>query len=188
MESVTRMLESIDRTGSSGMDQLVALVYDDLRSLAHRQLNRERADHSLSTTALIHEAYLKLADQTRVPERGRAYFFGAAAIAMRQILVDHARRRGRQKRGGKRQPVTLEEQHLIVDEFATEVLDLHEALDRLTVMDARAARVVEFRFFGGLSNEETADLLGVSPRTVRRDWLMAKAWLYRALRGDESTS
>jgi len=184
IEDLTRMLESVDREGALDMDQLVALVYDDLRSLAHNELKRERVDHTLSTTALIHEAYLKLADQSRVPARGRAYFFGAAAIAMRQILVDHARHRGRQKRGGKRRPITLDEQHLIADDFATEMLDLDDALRQLTSIDARAARVVECRFFGGLSNEETADVLGISPRTVRRDWLTARAWLYRALRGD----
>jgi RNA polymerase sigma factor (TIGR02999 family) len=185
-ESVTRLIESVDHRGDGDMGRLVALVYDDLRAIAHRQLRGERPDHTLSTTALIHEAYLKLADQTRVPARGRAYFFGAAAIAMRQILVDHARRRGRRKRGGGQRPVTLEEEHLVADDFAAEVLDLHEALDRLAAIDARSARVVECRFFGGLSNEETADALDISPRTVRRDWLTARAWLFRALHGDES--
>ena len=165
------------------MDRLLPLVYDELRGMAHGHLLRERRSHTLNTTALVHEAYLKLVDQTRAPVRSQAYFFGAAARAMRQILVDHARRRGRQKRGGGQQPVTLEEQHLADGEFAAEVLDLDAALERLAEIEPRAARVVECRFFGGLSVEETAEVLGVSSRTVKRDWIMAKAWLYRTLHG-----
>lgn len=163
------------------MDRLLPLVYDELRGMAHGYLLRERSGHTLSTTALVHEAYLKLVDQERAPLESRAYFFGAAARAMRQILVDHARHRMRQKRGGKQQPVTLEEQHLLADDFATNVLDLDRALHRLAALEPRLARVVECRFFGGIGVEETAEVLGVSPRTVKRDWMMAKAWLYRVL-------
>lgn len=165
------------------MDRLLPLVYDELRGMAHGYLLRERRGHTLSTTALVHEAYLKLVDRTRTPIESRAYFFGAAARAMRQVLVDRARHRMRQKRGGGQRPVTLEERHLLADHFAADLLDLDEALRRLAEIEPRAARVVECRFFGGLTVEETAEVLDVSSRTVKRDWIMAKAWLYRELRG-----
>lgn len=182
---ITRLLQADGAAGRQRLEHLLPLVYDELHVLAHRQLSRERGDHTLSTTALIHEAYLKLVDNSQVAARGRAYFFAAAAQAMRQILVDYARRRGRQKHGGKQQLVTLQEQHLIADAFAVEVLDLHEALQRLADIDERSARVVVCRYFGGLSTEETAAALDVSPRTVKRDWMMARAWLFRALQGEE---
>jgi RNA polymerase sigma factor (TIGR02999 family) len=181
--TITALLETATPEDEDVMDRLLPLVYDELRGMAHGYLVRERPGHTLNTTALVHEAYLKLVDQTRAPLESRAYFFGAAARAMRQILVDHARRRMRHKRGGKHEPVTLEEQHLIADDFATNVLDLDSALHRLAALEPRAARVVECRFFGGISVEETAEVLGVSPRTVKRDWIMAKAWLYRVLNG-----
>lgn len=165
------------------VDRLLPLVYDELRGMAHGYLLRERRGHTLSTTALVHEAYLKLVDSTRAPVESRAYFFGAAARAMRQILVDRARHRMREKRGGGQRPVTLEEQHLLADHFAADLLDLDDALHRLAEIEPRAARVVECRFFGGLTVKETSEVLDVSSRTVKRDWIMAKAWLYRALRG-----
>jgi RNA polymerase sigma factor (TIGR02999 family) len=180
-DAVTALLRS-DEDGAALMDQLLPLVYTELRGLAHGYLARERADHTLSTTALVHEAYLKLVDQSQVTARGRTYFFGAAARAMRQILVDYARRRMRLKRGGDRDPVSLSGVQLSVDDFAADLIDLDEALDRLADLDPRQAEVVECRFFGGLTTKETAKVIGVSPRTVKRDWALARAWLYRRLR------
>ena len=135
----------------------------------------------MQTTGLVHEAYLKLVDQTRVPKNGRAYFFGAAARAMRQVLVDAARHRKRLKRGGGQRPLTLDENVLGIDGFAAEVLDLEEALENLAVEFPRQAEVVECRFYGGLSVGETAGVLEVSPRTVKGDWALARAWLFAAL-------
>jgi RNA polymerase sigma factor (TIGR02999 family) len=166
-------------------DELLPLVYDELRRIAHRQLAREHRQRTLSTTGLVHEAYLKLVDQTRVTARDRAYFFAAAARAMRQVLVDAARRRGRVKRGSGDVPLDLEDFQVAADDFAAELRDLDEALERLAVLFPRQARVVECRFFGGLSVEETAEALTLAPRTVKRDWSLARAWLYRELRGRE---
>src|SRR5690606_27472828 len=136
---------------------------------------------TLQTTALVHEAYFRLADDTKVTARGRAYFFAAAARAMRQVLVDHARRRNAAKRGGGVEPVSLDETRLAVDELAAELLDLDRELERLAALNERHARVVECRFFAGLSVEETAAALDVSPRTVKSDWALARAWLYETL-------
>ncbi len=168
-------------TEGAVIDQLVPLVYDELRRLAHRQLARERGQVTLDTTGLVHETYLKLVDQSRIPARGRNYFFGAAARAMRQVLVDAARRRNRQKRGGGHRPQTLEETRIALEGFATEILDLEEALNHLEVEFPRQARVVEYRFFGGLTVEETAQILEISARTVKGDWALAKAWLFDRL-------
>jgi len=151
--------------------------------MARRRLARERHRGTLSTTALLHEVYLKLVDETRVPMKSRAYFFGAAARAMRQVLVDAARRRRRLKRGAGEVPVELEESHLAVDGCAAEVLDLDDALRELVRVYPRQAQVVECLFFGGLSVEETAQGLDLSPRTVKRDWALARAWLFRRLKG-----
>jgi len=170
------------------LDQLLPLVYDELRRMARRHLADERENHTLSTTALVHEAYLKLVDQTWASAQGRGYFFGAASRAMRQILVDHARHRVRNKRGGKQQPIPLEEHHLVVDGFDEELLGVDVALRELESIQPRAVRVVECRFFGGLSVEETAETLGISVRTVKRDWILAKAWLYRKLTGTANPS
>jgi len=167
--------------GRQTFDELLPLVYNELRRMAHGQLVRERRQRTLSTTDLVHEAYLKLVDQAQVPLKSRGYFFAAAARAMRQVLVDAARRRGRLKRGGGQAPVELDESQLAVDEFAAEVSDLDEALDRLAAVFPRQARVVECRFFGGLSLDETAEALTLAPRTVKRDWALARAWLYREL-------
>lgn len=164
------------------LDRLMPLVYDDLRHLARRQLAREHGAISLQTTGLVHEAYLKMVDQSRVSARGRAYFFGAAARAMRQVLVDAARRRNRLKRGAGQRSVTLEEALVASDCFAIEILELEDALQRLTKEYPRPARVVELRFFGGLSVEETAAVLAVSPRTVKGDWALARAWLFEAMK------
>ncbi len=179
----TTLLETAERGDESTLDRLVPLIYDELREMAHRQLARERRDLTLQTTALVHEAYLKLVDDTRVTHRGRAYFFAAAARAMRQILVDRARRRNAAKRGGGAEMVTLEEEDASVDAYAVELLDLDDALERLAERSPRQVRVVECRFFAGMSVEETAEVLGVSPRTVESDWAMARAWLFQALGG-----
>lgn len=188
-DTITAVLR--DQSGRDNvMDRLLPLVYDQLRAMARRHLRGERDANTLDTTALVHEAFLKLVDQTWASAESRAYFFGAASRAMRQILVDHARLRMRKKRGGRPRPVELEEHHLVVDELAVELLDLDDALQKLALIQPRAAHVIECRFFGGLSVEETAATLDISVRTVKRDWIMARAWLYRQMRsarGEESS-
>lgn len=186
----TALLEGSDPGSQGELNHLLPLVYDELRALAHRQLVGEQAGHTLNTTALVHEAYFRLVDDTRVTRRGRSYFFGAAARAMRQVLVDHARRRLAEKRGGDVERVTLDEDRLgaaagrvDVDRLAEELIDLDRALSDLAQMNPRHARVVECRFFGGMEVEETAEALGVSPRTVKYDWALARAWLRGALAG-----
>jgi RNA polymerase sigma factor (TIGR02999 family) len=164
------------------MGRLVALVYDELRRMAHRQLSNERGPCTLDTTGLVHEAYLKLIDQDTVPIRNRNYFFAAAARAMRQVLVDAARRRKRLKRGGGERPLPLDETQIVVDDYAAELVELDDALVRLAGEHPRPARVVECRFFGGLSIDETAMALEISPMTVKRDWMLARTWLYRDLK------
>jgi RNA polymerase sigma factor (TIGR02999 family) len=180
----TSLLQSGDASDGDTIPGLVELVYDELRSMAHRQLERAGVESTLQTTELVHEVYLRLVDESRVTTRGRAYFFAAVAQSMRRVLVDRARRRTASKRGGRHasSPLSLDAVSIPVDEFAQELLDLDAALERLAVLDLRQARVVECRYFGGLSVEATADALGVSPRTVKYDWALARAWLYHALR------
>lgn len=156
-----------------------SLVYDELRQVARRQW---RGGDTLQATALVHEVYMRLADDARVMGRGRAYFFGAAVNAMRQIAIDHARKRSRAKRGGDAVPVTLKTGDAEVESLATDVLDLHHALEKLAQLNGRQARVVECRYFGGLDVDETAEALEISARTVKRDWMLARAWLFRELR------
>ncbi|MES2359701.1 MAG: ECF-type sigma factor [Gemmatimonadota bacterium] len=185
-------LAMLRRGAPDGLEQLIPLVYAELRRVAHRQLAVEPAGHTLSTTALVHEAYLRLADQTRVEWTSRAQFFGLAARAMRRVLVDYARRHQAARRGGPQQrPVALDDAEadsgadadaLAVAARGDELLALDEALERLSALDPRLGRVVECRFFGGLTEAETAEALGVSQRTVAGDWLMARGWLYQALR------
>ena len=177
-----------DRTPGA-MDRLMPLVYDQLRQVAHGQLGAEPTGHTLTTTALVHETYLRLVDQTRVDWQDRAHFFAVATRAMRRILIDYARRHRAARRGGQSdgtppKPISLDEVELPVAERAETLLALDEALDRLEQIDARLARVVECRFFAGLEERETAAALGVSQRTVARDWAVAKGWLYRELRGE----
>ena len=160
---------------------LLPVVYDELRRLAHRHLRREAADHTLATTELVHEAYLRLASQSRVQWNGRAHFLGVAATVMRRILVDHARGHHSLKRGGALARVPLELAELAGDEPAELLLALDEALGRLQARDERQARVVECRFFGGMTEEETAEALGVGLRTVKRDWAKARSWLYQEI-------
>lgn len=181
------LLETAERGSPDTVNLLIPLLYEELRALAHQQLGRERSDQTLRTTALVHEAYLKLVDHTRVTEHGRAYFFAAAAHAMRQVLVDRARRRNAAKRGGGVKMVSLGDDDAAVDAYASELLDLDDALQRLAGHSPRQVKVVEYRFFAGMNVEETAKALGVSPRTVESDWAMARAWLFRALGGLPST-
>lgn len=162
-------------------DRLFPLVYDQLRRIAHRQFGRERSGHTLGTTALVHEAYLKLVDQTRAQLTDRAHFFAVAARAMRRILVDYARRHRAAKRGGPLGPVSLDDTALVADQRSDTLVALDGALTRLAEVDERLSRVVECRFFGGLTEEETAEALAVTARTVRRDWVKAKGWLSREL-------
>lgn len=185
-EEVTRLLVAW-RDGRAGVaDRLFPLIYDELRRIARRQLRRERQGHTLSTTALVHEAYLRLVDQTRLFSTDRVHFYAIAARAMRRILVDHARQRYAQKRGGKQTPLPLDEERMGAKEQATLMLALDHALERLGKRNQRLSQVVECRFFGGLTEEETAAVLDVSPRTVRRDWAKARAWLYKELRPSDS--
>lgn len=157
------------------------LVYDELRRIAHRPLGRERPDHTLGTTALVHEAYLRLADQTRAQLTDRAHFFAVAARAMRRILVDYARRYRALKRGGAPARVSLSDAVLVAEQRADALVALDEALMRVAGVDERLSRVVECRFFGGLTEDETAEALAVTSHTVRRDWVKAKGWLSQAL-------
>jgi RNA polymerase sigma factor (TIGR02999 family) len=180
--AITAVLSAARLEGRDVLEELLPLVYDELRQMARRHLARERRQRTLNTTGLVHEAYLKLVDQSQAPVKSRGYFFAAVARAMRQVLVDAARRRGRFKRGGGEALLNLDDFQVAVDDFAVELRDLDEALERLAVQFPRQARVVECRFFGGLSVEETAEALELAPRTVKRDWSLARAWLYRELR------
>jgi RNA polymerase sigma factor (TIGR02999 family) len=186
-ESVTELLARARDGGglSRAMEQLMPLVYDELRAIAHRQLRGERTQHTLSTTALVHEAYLRLVDQQRVQWQDRTHFFAVAARVMRRVLVDYARRRVARKRDGAAKAVPLDDALLVADDQADMLPELDEALTRLATRDERMARVVELRFFAGLTEAETAEVLGVSPRTVRYDWIKAKGWLYRELAGEK---
>lgn len=183
--SVTELLLA-HRGGEAGaFDRMLPLIYEHLRAVARAQLRREgrhrAGTHTLSTTALVHEAYFKLADAVRLDVRDRAHFLAVAARAMRQVLVDHARRYRANKRGGGAAHVDLDATEVAVDERADVLVALDEALSRLTTFGPRLAQVVECRFFGGLTEEETAAALGVTDRTVRRDWVKARAWLHEEL-------
>lgn len=184
---ITRALLALRERVPGAMDRLMPLVYEQLRRVAHWQLEAEPAGHTLTTTALVHEAYLRLVAQTRIQWQDRAHFFAIASRAMRRVLIDHARRhravrRGGQPDGARSRPISLDEVELPVAERAEALLALDEALDRLGRVDERLARVVECRFFGGLTEAETGVALGVSQRTVAREWAVAKGWLYRELR------
>jgi RNA polymerase sigma factor (TIGR02999 family) len=178
---VTRLLAELREGRREVLDRLFPLVYEELRRVAHRHVGSGR-DPTLRTTELVHEAYLKLVDQSRAQWRDRAHFFAVASMAMRQILVDRARHRRAEKRGGDRRRVVFDEEALPVEDQAEALLEVDEALTRLATLDDRLARVVECRFFGGLTDEETADALGVTARTVRRDWVKARALLHAELR------
>ena len=181
-DQVTDLLEAFAAGDRNALDRLMPVVYAELRQIAHRELQRERPDHTLSTTDVVHEAYLKLLVHGPVPPGEHVRFFAIASTAVRRALLEHARRRDAAKRGGGQRPVTLDDEIAAVDSDHT-LLALDAALTRLAELDERLARVVECRYFGGLTEDETAAALGVTSRTVRRDWVKAKAWLYRELHG-----
>jgi RNA polymerase sigma-70 factor (ECF subfamily) len=181
LQEVTQLLVDWGNGNQAALDQLIPLVYTELRQLARRYMSRKRPGHTMQTTALIHEAYLRLADQNQVRWENRAHFLGIAARLMRQILIEHARRHTRAKRGGGAGTIALDEAAIVSQTRAAELLALDDALERLAAIDPRKSRVVELRFFGGLSVEEAAIVLNVAPNTVLRDWRLAKAWLHREI-------
>ena len=183
-QNVTQLLIGWSKGDKEALDALVPLVYDELRRQAARYLRRERVGHTLQTTALIHEAYMRLIDQKNVHWQNRAHFFGIAAQLMRRILVDHARTKTRAKRGGSNLRVSLTKANIFAKVKDLDIVALDEALDRLTEIDEQQSRIVELRFFSGLTVEETAEVLGISTATVKRDWSMAKAWLHREISGE----
>src|SRR5881394_3477411 len=182
-QRVTDLLARWSQGDDAALAELTPLVYGELRRLAHRHMSGERPDHTLQTTALVNEAYLRLADQTHPRWQNRAHFFAVAARVMREILVGYARSQRSQKRGGGALKVELDEAAILSPEQSKEIVDLHEALERLGTLDARKAQVVELKFFGGLNYDEIAEVLKISPVTVRRDWEFAKLWLYTELHG-----
>src|SRR6266566_4961819 len=180
---ITELLVAWGRGDESAFERLVPMVHAELRRLARRQMAGERPGHTLQTTALVNEAYLRLIDLSQVRWQDRAHFLGMSARVMRRILVDHARARGANKRGGRDQKVPIEDAAAVTEERAVDLIALDDALNALAVVDSRKSQVVEMRFFGGLSIEETAESLHVSPETVKRDWRVAKVWLLRELDG-----
>lgn len=175
---VTRLLIELRAGRREAEAKLIPLVYAELRRLAAHYLRGERPDHTLQPTALVHEAYLRLTRLTDLDWQSRSHFFATAATVMRRILVDHARAQGANKREGFREAINIEDALVASPEKSAELIALDEALERLAKLDARRSKIVELKFFGGLSEEETAEVLGISARTVKRDWRVAKAWLY----------
>ena len=180
-QGVTQLLADWGRGDQTALDKLLPLVHEELCRLAHHYMRGERPSHTLQTSALVNEAYVRLVDQKGVQWENRAHFFAVAAQVMRHILIDHARTQRRLKRGGDAQQVPLDEAVVMAPERAEELLALDEALTELEKVDPRCSRVVELRYFGGLSIEETAEVLNVNPTTISRDWRWAKAWLYKAV-------
>ena len=178
---VTQLLADWRQGEEAALEKLTPLVYEELRRLAHRYMAGQQPDHTLQTTALVNEAYLRLVDQTKPSFANRSHFFAVAATAMRQILVNHAKAQQRLKRGGGASKVELDTAALISPEQTKTVLDVDEALERLAQLDSRKAQVVELKYFGGLNQDEIAEVLKISIVTVRRDWLFARAWLYTEL-------
>ena len=178
---VTQLLIDWSNGSQDAVEHLFPLVYEELRRLAHRYMRRERPGHTLQTTAVVHEAYLRLIDQNHVQWQNRAHFFAIAAQMMRRILITHAQSHAYAKRGGGALKVSLDEAAVLSPARAGELIALDEALKSLAVIDVRRSQVVELRFFGGLSNEEIAEVVKISPNTVTRDWNVAKAWLYREM-------
>jgi RNA polymerase sigma-70 factor (ECF subfamily) len=179
---ITQMLIELTDGNTEVVNRILPHIYDELRRLAGSYLRRERSDHTLQPTALVHEAYMKLIDQKRVQWQNRAHFFGIAAQVMRRILLDHARKHTADKRGGDAEKLPLEEEVLIVShDKSAELIALDDALEALAAIDSQKAKIVELRYFGGLSIEETAEVIGVSVPTINRQWRMAKAWLYGQL-------
>jgi RNA polymerase sigma factor (TIGR02999 family) len=180
-QRVTELLVQWSQGDDAALRELAPLVYEELRRLAHRQMAAERPDHTLQTTALVNEAYLRLADQSNPHWQNRAHFFAVAARAMRRILVSYARSQRSEKRGGGALKMELDQTALVSPEESKEIVALHEALEQLATLDSRKAQVVELKYFGGLNYEEMANVLKISPVTARRDWRFAKAWLYTEL-------
>jgi len=180
-QNVTQLLIGWSNGDREALDALLPVVYEELRKQAANYLRRERVGHTLQTTALINEAYLKLVDQKNVHWQNRAHFFGIAAHLMRRILVDHARTKKRAKRGGSNIRVSFNEANVLAPSQNLDIVALDEALERLSEIDEQQSRIVELRFFSGLTVEETAAVLAISPATVKRDWSMAKAWLHREI-------
>lgn len=180
-QDITQLLEAYVGGDRDALDRVLPVVYEELNRIARARLRNERNDHTLDTGALVHEAYIKLARMDQANWQNRAHFFAIASKAMRHILVDYALARKTQKRGGDPQKIPLDQLAIFTDEKPENLLDLHEALQRLETLDERQAKIVEFRFFGGLNIEETAAVLSISPATVSRDWTMARAWLHREL-------
>lgn len=178
---VTALLIELSQGDQAAAEKLIPLVYGELKNMARRFMRRERPDHTLQTTALVHEAYLRLVQQRRTDWQSRSHFFGIAAQMMRRILLDYARGHLREKRGGTSQLIPLNEAFAFSVEQSEELVKLDEALKRLALLDPRQSKIVELRFFGGLSVEETSEILGISPKTVKRDWAVAKAWLHGEL-------
>src|SRR5216117_345467 len=185
-QEVTLLLGEWSRGDVGALEKFFPLVQPELHRLAHHYMSRERAGHTLQTTAILDEAYLRLVDNTKPIWQGRSHFIAAAAQLMRRIMVDHARERHALKRGGGGLKVTLDEAALVTETRSRELLDLDEALERLAAQDARKGQIVELRYFGGLTVEETAEFLKLSLRTVEREWTAAKAWLYRELSEEET--
>ncbi|HQR35264.1 MAG TPA: sigma-70 family RNA polymerase sigma factor [Blastocatellia bacterium] len=179
---VTQLLRNWQGGDQAARDQLLGIVYDELRRQAARYLRRERPDHTLQPTALVHEAYLQLIDQSRVSWENRAHFFGAAARLMRRVLVDHARAHQAEKRGSGEEKLALDEAIAVPESKDLNILALNDALEELARLDEQQSRIVELRYFGGLSIEETATITGVSPATVKREWAMAKVWLHNQIK------
>ena len=178
---VTQLLRQWSHGDDAALAELTPLVYEQLRRLAHHYMEGERPGHTLQTTALVNEAYLRLADQTNPNWQSRAHFFAVAARAMRGILVNYAKSNQAQKRGGGAARIELDEAAILSPKQSKEIVDLHEAIERLGTLDSRKAQVVELKFFGGLNYDEIAEVLKVARRTVRRDWEFARLWLYREL-------
>ncbi len=181
---VTQILSDMHGGDRASLEKLLPMIYDELHALAAAQLRQERPGHTLQATALVNEAYLKLIELKHIRWEGRAHFFGAAARIIRRILVDHARGKDRLKRGGDRKRIPLDSSAIQDDGKSIDLIALHEALERLEALDSRQSKIVELRFFGGLSMKEVADVLGVSLRTVEGDWTMARAWLMEQLAED----
>lgn len=186
MGDVTQILSAVRAGDKQAADRLLEIVYEQLRPLARKDMAGERPDHTLGATALVHEAYIKLIGNQEIQWQNRAHFFASAAEAMRRILIDRARLRGRVKRGGDRKRIPLKGVDLAAEQDLSEILALDEALQRLQTQDTRMHEIVMLRFYAGLSIEETAELMGISVRTVKRDWTCARAWLHHAM-GDDST-
>src|ERR1044071_5920034 len=185
-QEVTQLLGDWSGGDDKALEKLFPLVQPELHRLAHHYMSRERAGHTLPTTAILNEAHPRLGDNTKPVWQGRTHFIAAAAQLMRRIMVEHARERHSLKRGGGALKVTLDEAAIVTEARSEELLALDEALEKLAVQDPRKSQIVELRYFGGLTVEETAEFLKLSLRTVEREWTMAKAWLYRALSGEET--